>query len=151
MIKILNVKEYKDSLDEGIRYIHGKWGNNRNYTFYEDAIRNASSGNKLPQFYLMLKSGRIIGCAALLTNDYISRQDLYPWVGCLFVEKNERGNEYGKHLLEHAIQKARLAGFPRAYLTTDHDSYYEKYGWIRIEDGIDLFSSQPSRIYYHET
>lgn len=30
---------------------------------------------------------------------------------------------------------------------TDHDGYYEKYGWQRIEDGIDLFTGQASRIY----
>lgn len=151
MIKIINVKDFDGDLDEGVRYIHDKWGNDRNYHFYENAIRHASAGNDLPQFYLMIKSGRIIGCAALLTNDYISRQDLIPWVGCLFVEKNERGKEYGKRLLKHALRKARQAGFSKAYLTTDHDGYYEKYGWIRMDDGIDLFSCQPSRIYYHVT
>jgi len=47
----------------------------------------------------------------------------------------------------HAKEQAAKDGFKEVYLTTDHDGYYEQYGWIRIEDGIDLFSSQPSRIY----
>ncbi|HAW70392.1 MAG TPA: GNAT family N-acetyltransferase, partial [Firmicutes bacterium] len=44
-------------------------------------------------------------------------------------------------------KEARNIGFSVIYLTTDHDGYYEKYGWQRIEDGVDLFSGQPSRIY----
>ncbi|RKY51082.1 MAG: hypothetical protein DRP86_02440 [Candidatus Neomarinimicrobiota bacterium] len=35
-------------------------------------------------------------------------------------------------------------------ITMDPDNYYEKYGWIRVENGIDLFSGKPSRIYYQE-
>lgn len=41
----------------------------------------------------------------------------------------------------------REIGFPIVYLTTDHNGYYERYGWIRIEDGIDLISCKPTRIY----
>ncbi len=115
------------------------------------AVRNASTKNDLPQFYIMLIGRKIIGCALLLTNDIISRQDLYHRVGCLFVEEAERGRAYGRRLLDHALLQAGQAGFPKAYLTTDHDGYYEKYGWIRMDDGIDLFSVKPSRIYYHET
>ena len=96
---------------------------------------------------MLLKDNETIGCSALITNDFISRHDLYPWVACLFVEKKERGHEYGKLLLEHAEQEAKNMCFSAVYLTTDHDGYYEKYGWQRIEDGIDLFSGEPSCIY----
>jgi N-acetylglutamate synthase-like GNAT family acetyltransferase len=92
-----------------------------------------------------------IGCAALITNDFISRHDLYPWLACLYVAPEERGQSLGNQLMEHAVQQARRAGFASVYLTTDHDGYYEKYGWNRIEDGIDLFTAQPSRIYKKQT
>jgi N-acetylglutamate synthase-like GNAT family acetyltransferase len=87
---------------------------------------------------LLLKENDIVGCYALLTNDLISRQDLFPWLGCLFVEPSERGRELGKLLLEHGIREAKQFGFDRVYLTTDHDGYYEKYGWTRMEDGFDF-------------
>jgi N-acetylglutamate synthase-like GNAT family acetyltransferase len=151
MVDIINVKKDEKGLREGIRYIHGVWGNAGNYAFYEDAIRNASETEMgLPQFYLLLDKGGIIGCAALLTNDFISRHDLYPWVGCLYVDEARRGKAYGRLLLEYAARCAKLAGFNRIYLTTDHDGYYEKYGWTRMEDGIDLFSGESSRIYFLE-
>lgn len=148
MLKIINAKEYPGGIGAAVDYIHGKWGNENNYAFYKDAIYNSSlPGKPLPQFFLLLKNEKTIGCSALISNDFISRHDLYPWLACLYVDQNERGNEYGKLLIEHTVEAARQAGFSAIYLTTDHDGYYEKYGWKRIEDGIDLFTSKPTRIY----
>lgn len=123
-------------------------GEMKRITPFKDAIYNSFlEEKKLPKFFLLLKDNEIIGCSALIINDFISRHDLYPWLACLFVEEKERGNEYGNVLMEHAEKEAREIGFPVVYLTTDHDGYYERYGWIRIEDGIDLFSCKPTRIY----
>ena len=148
---IINVKDYAGGLDKAVAYIHSKWGRPANYPFYYDAIAHSSEADKpLPRFYLMLKQDEIVGCYALLTNDLISRQDLYPWLGCLFVEESERGNEQGNILMQHGIAEASRLGFKTLYLTTDHDGYYEKYGWQRMEDGFDL-SGVAGRIYWINT
>ncbi len=148
MLKIVNVKEYDGGIDKAVKFIHGVWGNDKNYSFYSDAIYHSSlSGKKLPQFFLLLKNSEIIGCSALIINDFISRQDLYPWFACLFVDEKERRNEYGKLLIEYSEREAKKAGFSILYLTTDLDGFYEKYGWIRIEDGINLFECKPARMY----
>ncbi len=84
----------------------------------------------------------------MITNDFISRYDLYPWVACLYVNKDCRGNQFGSLLLDLAVQCTGNLGFHKVYLTTDLDGYYEKYRWTRMEDGIDLFSGKPSRIDY---
>ena len=150
MIEIVNVKEYSGGLDKAIRYIHGKWGNDRNYDFYQDAILHSSEpGKSLPKFYLLLREGRIAGCYGLITNDFVSRHDLLPWFACLYVEEEERGQELGKLMMEHAANEAKEAGFSTMYLVTDHDGYYEKYGWRRIEDGYDLKGIK-TRIYEME-
>ncbi len=148
VVEIVNAREYQGGLDKAVDYIHGVWGSDNNYPYYSDAIYHSSLAEKhLPMFFLLLKNNEIIGCSALITNDFISRHDLYPWIACLFVDEKERGQEYGNLLMEHAEKEARNIGFSVIYLTTDHDGYYEKYGWHRIEDGVDLFSGQPSRIY----
>ncbi len=110
-------------------YIHSKWGGSpKSYPFYKDAIYHSSLGeNHLPRFYLLLKEKEIIGCAALLTNDYISRQDLYPWLACLFVEGGQErgGRAFGSLLMEFVEKEAKDLAFPAVYLTTEHDGYYE--------------------------
>jgi len=146
---IVNVWDYEGGLDAATKYIHGLWGSDANYNFYYDAISHSSkSEHGLPRFYLLLDNGIIAGCYALLTNDLVSRQDLVPWLGCLFVEPAYRGRQLGETLLKHGIQEAGRMGYEAVYLTTDHDAYYEKYGWIRIEDAYNLFGEQ-GRVYKH--
>ena len=147
MLDIINVKQFSGGIEKAIKYIHGIWGNDENYMFYHDAIVHSSDSEKmLPKFYLLLKGKEIIGCYGLIINDFISRHDLYPWLACLYIEERERGKELGKLLLEHGEKEAIRCEFSTLYLTTDHDGYYEKYGWQRIEDGYDLKGAR-SRIY----
>ena len=145
---ILDVHDYPGGLEAAARYIHSKWGRPQNYPFYLDAITH--SGKGLPQFFLLLDGSTILGCGALLTNDFVSRHDLWPWYGCHYIEPEHRGNGLGKLLLEHGIQLAKTLGYGYVYLSTDHDGYYEKYDWERIEDGFDP-SGERTRIYRHDT
>jgi predicted N-acetyltransferase YhbS len=149
MERIINVREYEPGIEAAARYIHSKWGRPQNFNFYLDAISHSSlSDTSLPRFFLMLEAAEVIGCYALLTNDLVSRQDLWPWLGCVFIEERCRGRALGARLLAHGLSEAARIGFEKVYLNTDHDGYYEKYGWIRMEDGFNL-AGERGRIYFH--
>ncbi len=147
MYQIINVKTYSRGVEAAAAYIHSKWGHEGNFMFYLDAMVHSSSEKEgLPRFYLMLKDEEIVGCYALLVNDFISRHDLMPWFACLFVEETERGKRLSQKLFAHAQEEAARAGFAHLYLTTDHQGLYEKFGWERIEDGYDV-DGKKTRIY----
>lgn len=150
MEQIVNVWDYEPGIEAAARFIHGIWGRQENFNFYLDAISHAtnSATPALPRFYLLLHENAMIGCSALLTNDLVSRQDLMPWLACLYVAPEFRGRALGARLLAHGIEEARLLGFRSVYLFTDHAGYYEKYGWQRRDDGYNLFGER-SRIYCH--
>lgn len=144
---IVDSHDYKGGLEAAVVYIHSKWGSARNLNFYRDAITRY--GEKLPRFFLLCDQERIIGCGALIVSDFTSRHDLWPWYACHFIEEEYRGQALGTVLIDHAIHLARDAGFKHVYLSTDHDGYYEKYGWKRIEDAFEPTGEQ-TRIYQYD-
>jgi N-acetylglutamate synthase-like GNAT family acetyltransferase len=148
MYRILNVIEYPEGLEKAIAYIHNKWGRANNLNYYSDAIKHSTHHpTGLPRFYLMVDDdNEIVGCFALVTNDFISRHDLYPWLACVYVESLHRGKRLSELMFEHAKTEAATAGYKEVFLTTDHDNFYEKFGWARMEDGYSS-DGQVSKIY----
>lgn len=66
--------------------------------------------NDIPSFYIAKVDDKIIGTYALIRNDLNSRQDLSPWLACLFVDEKFRGNSIGAKLLNHGLLEAAKKG-----------------------------------------
>lgn len=142
-----SIRQQPAHADIAIAYIQQKWANPQSMAVYEDCIRNCLHASApLPQWYLLEKAGRIIGCAGLITNDFISRMDLYPWLCALYIEPDERGHGYGELLVKAAAADAKAAGFPHLFLCTDHIGYYEKMGFTYLANGFHPWG-ETSRIY----
>ncbi|MDD3094909.1 MAG: GNAT family N-acetyltransferase [Candidatus Neomarinimicrobiota bacterium] len=128
--RIVSMQKHPGGIAEALAYYQGKWGRKENYAFFEDAIRHPGDmPRRIPQFFVLLKGKRIVGCCGLIMNDFVSRNDLYPWLCGLYVEEKERGKALGYMLMRHAEWEAELAGFRALFITTDHIGYYERYGW----------------------
>lgn len=135
-MKIISVREHPEYKDTAIKYFQSKWANENSLMVYEDCISSCiDSPSPLPQWYLLMDGEKIAGCAGLITNDFISRMDLYPWLCALYIRPEYRGNEYGRLLLEKGKQDAKAMGFGYMYLCSDHKGFYERYGFTRIGTG----------------
>jgi len=114
---------------------------------YEDSITHCiNANNNLPQWYLLEKGNDIIGCVGLITNDFISRRDLYPWVCEVYIDKKERGNTYNSLLLNKPKSDAKKSGYENLYLCIEHVSLYEKFGFEYIGQRYQPWKEE-SRIY----
>lgn len=119
-----------------------------------------------PQGYLLRKDNRVIGWTGLHEKEVVTGRvygwegtlgkaealsdDLCPWITPLLVHPDERGNRYGKLLLEHARKEAGRLGFKIVYLTTGEIGYYEKYGFREV--GLTTFTwGRPTKVYEHDT
>lgn len=145
-MKIISIRENPEYREIAINYFSSKWSSVPREVYEDSITHTGGAEDVLPQWYLLEEEGRIIGCAGLITNDFISRMDLYPWVCGLFIEEEFRGNAYGKLLLEKAMDDTREAGFTHLYLSTDHVGFYEKYGFRYIGQGYHPWG-ETSRIY----
>ena len=135
MIKVISIREQPKYVQKGIVYFKKCWPFIRP-EMYEDGIGySVQARNALPQWYLLEKEQEIMGCAGLITNDLISRAELYPWICALYIEEGQRGNGYASLLIERAKQDAKEAGFEYLYLSTELKGYYEKQGFRYIGNG----------------
>ncbi len=150
-MEIFELSEQPEKIEKAIDYFWKCWGNDSNFKFYEDCIRNSFDKKKaIPKFYIGIASNEIIGSYALVTNDLISRQDLMPWLACLFVNESYRKRGYAERLLKHGLNQSKIKGFDHLYLSTDLVNFYEKKGWTEYGKGFGVTGDE-CKIYKHTT
>lgn len=145
-MKIISVRKNPEFTEKAIQYIQTAWSE-ISPVIYRDCIENCIAGAQpLPQWYLLEKENEIIGCAGLITNDFISRMDLYPWICAIYIDERHRGHNYSKMLMDQAMADTKKAGFTHLHLCTDLNGFYEKFGFIYVGQGYHPWDAE-SRIY----
>jgi hypothetical protein len=75
-MNIISVKKQPEYASAAIKYFQEKWASKDSLKVYEDCIKNCiTAKGPLPQWYLLYNDDEIVGCAGLITNDFISRMD----------------------------------------------------------------------------
>jgi len=147
-LQIVSVREQPEELECFIACFNRWWGSEATLPVYRDCMTSClESPSPLPQWYLLRDDvGAVLGGVGLVTNDFISRMDLWPWLCALYVEEGRRGQDLGRMLIEHVkVETARL-GFGEVYLCTDHIGYYERFGFRYLGQGYHPWG-EASRIY----
>jgi len=150
MYALFDIRDKQELLDDVVHYYWKQWGSDSNYQFYKDCIgQSCKTDSDVPRFYIIMDNTKIIGSYALLRSELNSRQDLTPWLACLFVDPAYRGEKLGALLQKDALKQTRARGYRRLYLCTELTGYYERTGWTHIGDGY-LLNDERTRIYEQE-
>ena len=73
---------------------------------------------------IALDGDRLVGGAALARDDLEHRQDLGPWLACVFVDPEVRGQGLAQQLIDGVCREAKNRGLPRLYLNTKNLQVY---------------------------
>ncbi len=130
-MKITNLKDRPEFIDEVVSCLWKQWGTEKNENFYKSLIKSIinSESEDVPQAYIAMEEDKFVGVVTLLRSDLKSRQDLFPWLACLYVIEKKRGKNIGRLLEKYCQDRAKEMGYKKLFLITSLESYYEKTGW----------------------
>ena len=87
--------------------------------------------------FAAILDGKIVGMAAALKTDYYPLPDICPWVSCIFVSEEYRGQKISGDLIAYANQYLKKHGFSRSYIPTEFLGLYEHYGYTYLKDIVN--------------
>lgn len=87
--------------------------------------------------FAAIEGGEIIGYCTLLKTDYYPENRYSPWVSALFVAEKHRGRRVSQKLIDFACAEAKRLGFTKVYTPSDMVGFYEKYGYVKIDELIN--------------
>lgn len=138
--RIVSIDEAAAMKEEAAAWFSEKWDVPRE-AYAESMEECICRKGAVPRWYLVLDSDeKIIGGAGIIENDFHERRDLSPNLCALYVEEEHRGRGIAGRLLERACEDMADRGVDRLYLITEHDSFYERYGFsflhtVRDDEG----------------
>lgn len=125
---IMNLREKPQWKQKAAQWFHEKWSVPED-AYLESIEESLNSENPVPQWYLAVKEEQIIGGLGVIENDFHDRKDLTPNVCAVYVEEEFRFRKIAGKMLETVCRDMKEKGIDTLYLITDHDSFYERYGW----------------------
>lgn len=141
MIKIYDIKERKEFLEEIAILTQRQWGNKQlsedEYNLKIKKKIDEMIDNLNNPFYcklILLDDDKLLGFVSIFPTDGKERLDLTPWYATMYVKEEYRGLGYSKILNEAILKETKKRSFKKIYLKTDLINYYEKFGFTYLED-----------------
>lgn len=147
--QIVCLKDEPSLLPQAAMWFHQKW--QIELACYQESMQASIDGNgPIPNWYVVLNDEKIIAGLGVIENDFHERKDLTPNVCAVYTEENYRNQGIAKSLLARVCEDMAKAGIDTLYLLTDHDLFYERYGWQFLCMVKESNGDGMSRMYIHQ-
>ena len=148
-MNIITLRENPGMKEEMARWFHEKWGIPLE-AYLESMEECLDKKTGVPQWYVAVEDGKMVGGLGVIENDFHDRKDLAPNVCAVYVEEMHRCKGIAGQLLNFVCEDMRQFGIEPLYLVTDHTGFYERYGWkflcmVQGDGEPDM-----TRMYIHE-
>lgn len=147
--KMIRLADRPEIKEQAAQWFHEKW--QIPLEAYLESMEESLSGKgPVPQWYVAVENNRIIGGMGVIENDFHDRKDLAPNVCAVYTEEDWRGRGVAGALLNAGCEDMKQRGIDTLYLLTDHDSFYERYGWEFLCMVQGDGDPELSRMYVHK-
>ena len=115
-MEILKLREHSELASEAAEWFHSKW--DIPVEEYAGSIQECLTGKSIvPQWYVAVENGKIIGGIGVIENDFHNRKDLTPNVCAVYVEENYRCRGIAGKLLGFVCEDMHSFGLKTLYLS----------------------------------
>lgn len=124
-------------VDKVVEWFYAWWGVPGKFKLEqvrEFVQHSLNDGTHLPQLFGAVEDGKLLGVFAIsMSDDLITRCDVYPWLANVYVDAKLRGRGVGRFLLSKLDEVMVALRIPELFLYTSHVGLYEKFGFEFIE------------------
>ena len=106
---IVNLIDMPEIKERAAQWFHEKWGIPRE-AYLESMEESLSGKSAVPQWYLAIEDGRIIGGMGVIENDFHDRKDLSPNVCAVYTEADRRGRGVAGAVLNYVAEDMKARG-----------------------------------------
>lgn len=141
------VRDWPEAKEEIVAWFQGRWAVPPEVCG-ASVIDCIGTESGIPQWYVVVREGRIIAGCGVIENDFHQRKDLTPNLCAVYVDEEFRNRGIAGFLLQFVCDDMAALGVDTLYLLTDQTGFYERFGWqflcmARGNDGT------LSRMYVH--
>ena len=143
----INLRQKPQLMDRASKWFESKWGVPKEA--YLECMQDYLNSETEYGWYLSLYGDEIVGGLGVIENDFHNRKDLSPNICAVYTEPEHRCKGIAGNLLNMAVEELRTKDISPVYLLTDHEDFYERYGWefLCMVQGND--EDNLSRMYIH--
>ena len=143
-LQIIKVEKGSDLADKLIGFVE-----NFSWTEVQDHILSMLRNWEFTDWetpFAATVNGRIVGMTTIMKTDYYPLPEIFPWISCIFVSEEYRGNRISEKLIDFANSYAKKLGFSQTYIPSSHIGLYEKYGYEYQRDIVN-YGNETDRLY----
>ncbi len=126
-LKFIALRDMPEIKDKAALWFNSKWGVPKEA--YLECMEAYLEKRTEYGWYLCLDGEAIVGGMGVIENDFHDRKDLSPNVCAVYTEEDYRRLGIAGKLLDMVVDDLRSKGITPVYLVTDHEGFYERYGW----------------------
>lgn len=123
----ISLREKPQLKNKAASWFHSKWGVPEEA--YLECMQSYLCGETEYGWYLCMDGERIAGGMGVIENDFHERKDLSPNVCAVYTEEEYRNRGIAGKLLAFVVEEMKSKKIMPLYLITDHNGFYERYGW----------------------